>query len=255
MVDATVPARVLAVYAHPDDPEISAGGTLARWADAGAEVHVAVTTRGDKGTSDPDADLDALAKLRVEETAAAARVLGIVAHHHLDHADGELDDDHALRGELVRLVRTIRPDVMLCPDPTAVFFGDTYVNHRDHRVTGWATLDAVSPAAGNPHYFPELRAEGLDVHQVHAIYLSGTFEPNVWIDITDTLDRKIEALFCHASQLVETGEWFRDYLREVAETAGRAGGVTYAESFRRIVLGEGDDSAATGRGAARGVDR
>jgi LmbE family N-acetylglucosaminyl deacetylase len=231
-----IPERVLAVYAHPDDPEISAGGTLARWADAGAEVHVVVTTRGDKGTSDPDADLDALARLRVEETAAAAAVLGVAAHHHLDHPDGEIADDRALRLELVRLIRSVRPDVVCCPDPTAVFFGDAYVNHRDHRVTGWATLDAVAPAAGNPHYFPELAAEGLGTHQVRALYLSGTFEANVWIDIGSTLERKIEALFCHASQLIETGDWFRDFLRESAIDAGRLAGVPFAEAFRRIGL-------------------
>jgi LmbE family N-acetylglucosaminyl deacetylase len=230
------PQRVLAVYAHPDDPEISAGGTLARWADAGAEVHVVVTTRGDKGTNDPEADLDALVRLRVEETAAAARVLGIAFHHHLDHPDGEIADDRALRLELVRLIRSVRPDAVCCPDPTAVFFGDAYVNHRDHRITGWATLDAVAPAAGNPHYFPELTAEGLETHQVRALYLSGTFEPNVWVDVGTTLERKIEALFCHASQLVETGDWFRDFLRESAIDAGRVAGVQFAEAFRRIAL-------------------
>jgi len=231
-----IPERVLAVYAHPDDPEISAGGTLARWADSGAEVHVVVTTRGDKGTSDPDADLGALVLRRIEETAAAAQVLGVTEHHHLDHPDGELVDDRTLRLELVRLIRSIRPDVVCCPDPTAVFFGDTYVNHRDHRVTGWATLDAVSPAAGNPHYFPELATEGLAVHQVRALYLSGTFEANVWVDVGATLERKIEALFCHTSQLVETGDWFRDFLRESAIDAGRTAGVQYAEAFRRIAL-------------------
>jgi LmbE family N-acetylglucosaminyl deacetylase len=237
VLDADVPESVLAIYAHPDDPEISAGGTLARWADAGAQVHIAVTTRGDKGTNDPDADLDALARLRLEETAAAAAKLGVEHTHHLDYPDGELPDDRNLRVDLVRLVRSVRPDVVLCPDPTSVFFADSYVNHRDHRVTGWAALDAVAPAAGNPHYFPELRDEGLSVHQVRALYLSGTFDPNVWVDITGTLERKIEALFCHASQLVETGEWFRDWLREVAEAAGKTAGVTYAEAFRRIVLG------------------
>jgi len=236
VLDTEIPACALAIYAHPDDPEISAGGTLARWADAGAEVHVVVTTRGEKGTNDPDADLEALARLRVEETAAAARVLRLAGQHHLDHPDGELADDRDLRLELVRLVRTIRPDIVCCPDPTAVFFGDGYINHRDHRVTGWATLDAVAPAAATPHYFPELRAEGLDVHQVRAVYLSGTLEPNLWVDITDTLERKIEALFCHASQLVETGDWFREFLRESAIAAGRAAGVQYAEAFRRISL-------------------
>ena len=237
MLVADAPARVLAVYAHPDDPEISAGGALARWADAGAEVHVLVTTRGDKGTNDPDADLDALARLRVDETAAAAQVLGVAGHQHLEYPDGEIEDDKELRRALVRAVRTVRPDVVLCPDPTAVFFGDGYVNHRDHRITGWATLDAVAPAAGNPHYFPELRAEGLDTHHVREVYLSGTLEPNVWVDISTTLERKIDALFCHTSQLVETGEWFREFLRESAIAAGRAAGVRYAEAFRRLQFG------------------
>ena len=231
-----VPDRALAIYAHPDDPEISAGGTLARWADRGAEVHVLVTTRGDKGSSDPAVDTAELARVRIGQSAAAARVLGVKAVHHLDHADGEIEDDRELRGEIVRCIRQVRPDVVLGPDPTSVFFGDAYINHRDHRVTGWAVLDAVAPASGNPHYFPELLAEGLDVHQPRAVYLSATFEPNVWVDIGDTLDRKVEALFCHASQLRETGEWFREFLRETAQAAGHAVGVSYAEAYRRIVL-------------------
>lgn len=236
-LDASTPASALAVYAHPDDPEISAGGTLARWAAAGAQVSVLITTRGDKGTDDADADLDALARLRVEETAASSAQLGLVGHFHLDYSDGELVDDHDLRSQIVRYVRELRPDVVLCPDPTAVFFGDSYFNHRDHRATGWAALDAVLPAAGNPHYFPEHLAGGLAVHHVRSVYLSGTLEPNCWIDITDTLERKIDALFCHASQLTQTGEWFREFLRQSAEDAGRAAGVRYAEGFRRLAFG------------------
>ena len=195
-----------------------------------------VTTRGDKGSDDPDADLDALARLR-------------------DRGDGRGGARARRRRRTTSTIPTasspttarcgssscaacasVRPDVVCCPDPTAVFFGDGYFNHRDHRITGWAALDAVAPAAGNPHYFPELRAEGLDVHTVSAVYLSGTLEPNVWVDITATLERKIEALFCHASQLVETGDWFRQFLRDSAEAAGRAAGVTYAEAFRRIAV-------------------
>jgi LmbE family N-acetylglucosaminyl deacetylase len=232
-----IPTSALAVYAHPDDPEISAGGTLARWASAGASVWVLITTRGEKGTNDPDADLDALAARRVAETEAAAVQLGFAGHFHLDYGDGELDDDQKLRAAIVRSIRELRPEVVMCPDPTSIFFGDAYFNHRDHRVTGLATLDAVLPAAGNPHYFPEHRAEGLDVHRVPTVYLSGTLEPNCWVDITDTLERKIDALFCHASQLTETGEWFREFLRTSAEEAGRAAGVPYAEGFRRLTFG------------------
>jgi LmbE family N-acetylglucosaminyl deacetylase len=231
------PASALAVYAHPDDPEISAGGTLARWADAGASVWVLITTRGEKGTGDPDADLDELARIRAEETEAASAKLGFTGHFHLDYGDGEIADNRDLVGSIVRCVRELRPEVIVCPDPTAVIFGDQYFNHRDHRVTGWATLDAVAPAAGNPHYFPEHRAEGLDVHHVSAVYLSGTLEPNCWVDISDTLERKIDALFCHASQLTETGEWFREFLRTSAEQAGLAAGVPYAEGFRRVAFG------------------
>ena len=232
-----IPTRALAVYAHPDDPEISAGGTLARWAEAGTEVWVLITTQGDKGSQDPEADTAALAALRVEETAKAAALLGFAGTRHLDHPDGELADDQGLRESIVRVIREVRPEVVLCPDPTAVFFGDGYYNHHDHRVTGWATLDAVAPAAGNPHYFPEHRAEGLEVHRVRAVYLSGTLEPNCWIDISDTLERKIDALFSHTSQLPdEAGEWFRDFLRERAEDAGAAAGVKFAEPFRTLTF-------------------
>ncbi len=236
-IDAEIPERALAVYAHPDDPEISAGGTLAAWAEAGADVSVLITTQGDKGTQDPDADQAELARLRVEETAKAAALLGFSGHFHLGYHDGELPDDRELRGSITRYVRELRPDAVLCPDPTAVFFGDRYYNHRDHRVTGWATLDAVSPAAGNPKYFASQLAEGLPVHRVQSVYLSGTLEPNCWIDVSDTLERKIDALFCHASQLTETGEWFRQFLRDRAEEAGREAGVAYAEGFRRLSFG------------------
>lgn len=235
--DAEIPASALAVYAHPDDPEISAGGTLAGWAEAGADVWVLITTLGDKGSQDPAADLDELAELRVEETAKAAARLGFADHFHLGYPDGELRDDQAFREAITRYVRKLRPQVVLCPDPTAVFFGDRYYNHHDHRVTGWATLDAVAPAAGNPHYFPQHLSEGLAVHHVQTAYLSGTMAPNCWIDISDTLERKIDALFCHASQLTETGEWFRQFLRDRAEEAGREAGVAYAEGFRRLTFG------------------
>src|SRR5262249_21238390 len=152
-------------YAHPDDPEISAGGTLATWAAAGASVFVLITARGEKGTLDPDADPEALAARRAQETAEAAARLGFAGHLNLGYGDGEVPDDNVLRGQIVRHVRELAPDVVLCPDPTAVLFGDGYFNHRDHRVTGWATLDAVASAAGNPHYYPEHLRDGLRVHQ------------------------------------------------------------------------------------------
>jgi LmbE family N-acetylglucosaminyl deacetylase len=231
LIDA-VPARALAVYAHPDDPEISCGGTLARWSRAGSDVHVLICTRGDKGSSDPATVPDGLAARRAAEMAAAAEVLGLAGHDRLDVDDGELANTDDVRAAIVTTIRRVRPDVVVCPDPTAVFFGDSYVNHRDHRAVGWATLDSVSPAAANPHYFPKAGPP----HAVSTLLLSGTLEPDAWVDITDTLDVKVAALLCHTSQVGEPGEWLRDAVRERAAEGGRAAGVDHAEGFRRLRL-------------------
>lgn len=227
------PARALAVYAHPDDPEISCGATLARWVAAGSEVHVLVLTRGEKGSRDPSVDPDALAERRRREMEAAGTVLGLAGRERLDVDDGDLGNSVGVRERIVAAVRRTRPDVVVCPDPTAVIFGDTYFNHADHRNAGWATLDAVSPAAGNPHYFPSAGPP----HAVGVVLLSGTLEPNVWVDVGDSLERKIDALLCHTSQLDGSEELFRAVLRHRAEAEGRTAGVRYAEGFRRLTLG------------------
>ncbi|MDQ3575498.1 MAG: PIG-L family deacetylase [Actinomycetota bacterium] len=226
------PERALAVYAHPDDPDVSCGGTMARWAAAGAEIHVVVCTQGDKGSSDPATRTAELVKRRGKEMAAAAELLGLAGHHLLGYPDGEIDNTAEVRGELVRLVRDLRPEAVVCPDPTAVLFGSSYFNHRDHRVVGWATLDAVAPAAANPHYF---QGQG-PAHQVDTVYLSGTLEPDVWVDITGSIDAKGRALLCHQSQLGDTGEWFAQVVRQRAEEEGRLAGVDYAEGFRLLRL-------------------
>ena len=227
-----VPASVLAIYAHPNDPEVSCGGTLAKWAAAGSDVQVVVCTRGDKGSADPEIDPDQLAAQRADEVACSARALGLAGFHLLGHDDGSLDDTAAFRGQLVSMVRRLRPETVVCPDPTAVFFGERYFNHRDHRVVGWVTMDAIAPAAGLPHYFPEVGPP----HRVASAYLSGTLEPDVWIDVSGSIEAKAEALSCHRSQVGEPGEWLGDVVRQRAEEAGRAAGVRYAEGFRRLLL-------------------
>lgn len=234
------PARALAVYAHPDDPEISCGGTLARWAAAGAEVHLLLLTAGEKGSNDPAADPEALAGRRAAEVSEASAVLGLAGWDQFGAGDGDLDNTADVRARIVAAIRRIRPGVVVCPDPTAVFFGDTYFNHRDHRVTGWATLDAVSPAAGSPLYFPEAGP----AHAVSEVLLSGTLEPNVWVDIGATIDAKVQALLCHESQLAAAAfgheggaaDWLGSLLRQRAEEGGRRAGVRYAEGFRRLAL-------------------
>jgi LmbE family N-acetylglucosaminyl deacetylase len=228
-----VPARALAIYAHPDDPDVSCGGTLAAWAAGGCEVRVLLCTDGGKGSPDPRVDPGALAASRAVEATEAGALLGVAGHDWLNYPDGELTDEPAFREALVAAVRHFRPEVVLCPDPTAVFFGQEYFNHRDHRVTGMAALDAVSPAAALPHYFP---AAG-PVHQVSTVLLSGTLDPDVWVDISKTVEVKGEAVGCHRSQFPDGAEWASTAVRLNAEDAGRRAGVPFAEGFRRLRLG------------------
>ncbi len=230
---AEVPVRALAIYAHPDDPDVSCGGSLAAWAKAGSDVRILLCTDGAKGTTDASVDRGSLARRRAAEAQAAADTLGIAGEESLGYPDGELEDDGELRRQLVESVRRHRPDVVLAPDPTALFFGQDYFNHRDHRVVGLAALDAVAPAAALPHYFPEAGP----AHQVTTVLLSGTLEPDVWVDISTTIDVKGAAVGCHRSQFPEGGEWASAAVRLGAEDAGRQCGVRYAEAFRRLRLG------------------
>jgi len=228
-----VPDRALAIYAHPDDPDVGCAGTLAAWSAAGCEVHVVLCTDGDKGSTDPSVDPVELAHRRAAEAAEAGQLVGLVSQELLHYPDGELVDDAVFRQTLVARVRRIRPEVVLCPDPTAVFFGQEYFNHRDHRVTGWAVLDAVAPAAALPHYFPEAGP----AHQITTVLMSGTLEPDVWVDITDTVEVKSTAVACHRSQFPDGAEWAISAVRIGAEDAGRTAGVPFAEGFRRLRLG------------------
>ena len=228
-----VPSSALAVYAHPDDAEISCAGTLARWIASGSRVHLVICAMGDKGSPEADSDVEALTKERALEVARAAEVLGLASVRQLQLRDGEFENDLQLRAELVRLIRTIRPQAVVCPDPQAVFFGDHYYNHRDHRVVGWTTLDAVAPAASSPLYFPDAGA----AHRVSAVFLSGSLEANVTVDISATIYAKAQAVLCHRTQLGSDQDWLRSVVFERAAEAGRERGLDFAESFRLIRLG------------------
>jgi len=212
---------------------VSCGGTLACWSSAGCEVHILIACAGDKGSTDDAVDPSELSERRGAEMEAAASAIGVAQLIQWGHPDGELDRSVDIRAELVGLVRDIRPDVVIGPDPTSVFFGDGYVNHVDHRTVGWAMLDAVAPAAAMPLYF---RDRG-GAHQVSTVLLSGSLEPDVWVDIADGLDAKVRALFCHTSQLADDADdWLAGFVRSRAEEEGRRGGVELAEGFRRVRL-------------------
>lgn len=232
MIESFIPERALAVYAHPDDPEVSCGGTLARWAAAGTEVHLVIANRGDKGSNDPSTDPDALTTRRAEEVARAAEVLGLAGVEHLGYPDGEIDNDAELRERLIEVIRRRRPEALVAPDPTAVFFGESYVNHRDHRELGWAVLDSLVPAA-SPMYVP--RAGG--AHQVGLLLLSGTLEADAWIDIADVLDRKVAAVVCHESRVGGDPAVVARLLEDRAAEEGQRSGLARAEAFRRLRFG------------------
>ena len=228
------PGIVLAVYAHPDDADVACGGTLARWAKAGSAVHLLVCTDGGKGTTDPDVDPRHLALERAGELESSSALIGLSSIENLGFPDGELTDSFDFRRTLVDRVRTFRPDVVCGHDPTAVFFGQDYFNHRDHRIAGAALLDAVAPAAALPHYFPDAGPP----HQVLTVLLSATLEPDEWVDISDTIETKSSAVECHRTQFAGQDGWAGEAVRRRAAEEGRRAGVAYAEGFRRLTLGD-----------------
>jgi LmbE family N-acetylglucosaminyl deacetylase len=227
------PGIVLAVYAHPDDADVACGGTLARWAKAGSVVHLLVCTDGGKGTTDPAVEPGDLARARAGELELSSALIGLTSVENLGFPDGELTDSDDFRRTLVDRVRTVRPDVVCGHDPTAVFFGQAYFNHRDHRIAGAALLDAVAPAAALPHYFPDAGPP----HQVTTVLLSATLEPDEWVDISDTIEVKASAVECHRTQFAGQDGWAGEAVRRRAAEEGRRVGVTYAEGFRRLTLG------------------
>jgi LmbE family N-acetylglucosaminyl deacetylase len=240
------PARMatyLVVAAHPDDPDFGVAGTAARLANEGHQVHYLMCTSGDAGSDDPNIPPADLIRVREAEQQAAGRILGLSGVHFLRFPDGELQPTLELRKAIVREMRRLEADVVLCPDPRSlVDDGGTYLNHPDHRAAGQAALDAAFPAAGNPSAFRDLLAEGFQAHKVRQVwlYFGSAAHVNLWIDISDTIEQKIEALEAHASQI---GDWARSggLRREVLKWAGETAtkhtlGFKYAESFQRIVL-------------------
>ena len=232
MIDET-PGVALAVYAHPDDADVGCGGTLARWAKGGTAVHLIVCTDGGKGTNDPGVQPKKLAAERAAELEASSALIGLTSVDNLGFRDGELIDSDEFRRTLVARVRELRPDVVCGHDPTAIFFGQDYFNHRDHRILGMALLDAVAPAAALPHYFPDAGPP----HQVSTVLLSGTLEPDEWVDVSDTIEAKAAAVECHRSQFAGQNGWAGEAVRQRAAEEGRRAGVAYAEGFRRLTLG------------------
>ena len=232
------PERLLVITAHPDDADFAIAGSVARWVRAGTVAHLVCCTSGDAGSDDARRDPLELAATREAEQRSAARTVGYEGLTFMHRPDGALANDLALREQLVRVIRTFRPDAVACGDPTLVVHRAGYVQHVDHREAALAAVDAVYPAARNAMAFPHLvTTEGLEPHSVSRLYLFWTAQPaSDLVDVSETLGVKIAALRQHASQMRRPDE-LEERIRAWAREAGEALGLEAAEAFTVVDLG------------------
>ncbi|MBI3964276.1 MAG: PIG-L family deacetylase [Chloroflexi bacterium] len=224
----------MAIFAHPDDAEYNVAGSAALWAREGREMYYVLCTDGGKGSSDRTITPARVAEIRAAEQREACGVLGVKDLICLGFEDGQLTPSIELRRELVRAIRRIRPDVVCCPDPTMRYSRGRYLNHPDHIATGEAALAAIYPSARDPLMFPELLAEGLEPHKVLEVLVWGSAEPDLCVDISETIDSKIAALRCHRSQTAPNPT--DEYVRNRAAETGRPFSCAMAEAFKYIRL-------------------
>jgi LmbE family N-acetylglucosaminyl deacetylase len=230
------PERLLVITAHPDDADFGVAGSVAKWVREGTIAHLVCCTSGDAGSDDADADPLDLARTREAEQRAAARVVGYEDVTFLHRPDGALANDLALREQLVRLIRTFRPDAVAAPDPRVIVDESGFIQHVDHREAAAAAVDAVYPAARNAMAFPHLvTAEGLAPHAVGRLYLFWPERPGCYVDIGETLDLKLDALHAHTSQH-RRPEQLDERIRSWAARTGAPLGLAAAEAFTVIDL-------------------
>ena len=213
----TEPADVLVVTPHPDDAEFGVAGTVAKWTQEGKQVVYVVCTNGNKGTSDPDVKPHELAKIRQNEQRAAAEILGVREVVFLENQDQELEDTPEFRKQIVRMIRRYRPETVVTADPYR-----RYIWHRDHRIAGQVTLDAVFPYARDHLAYPDLLEEGLQPHKVKQMLFWASENINYLSDVTATFDLKLAALRCHESQVKtmkvsDLEDWLRKRCKDLAE--------------------------------------
>jgi LmbE family N-acetylglucosaminyl deacetylase len=237
VVDDAEVARILVIAAHPDDVDFGQAGTVATWTDAGIEVVYCIVTNGDAGGSDVSVSRADMAVLRQTEQIAAAKCVGVSDVRFLGYPDGRVEASLDLRRDLARVIRQVRPDRVTCPSPERNY-ARIPTSHPDHRAVGSAALDAVYPDARNPFAFPELAGDGLEPWTVHQVWISGGPQPDRFVDITDTFDRKIAALRAHESQtgqMDNLADMLRGWLSRAAEMGGLPEG-RLAEAFQTIEI-------------------
>jgi len=227
------PKIILGIAAHPDDLDVGAGGTIAEFIRRGAQVHYLILTDGSKGSDDPAVTSAELITIRQSEQQRALEIVAGKSVTFLDYPDGGLEVNMELKKDIVKVIRKLRPDVVITMDPTMIYSSKMgIINHPDHRAAGQATLDAIFPLARDRLTFPELLDEGYEPHKVTTALLINFDTSNYSVDITDTFDIKIDAMKAHVSQFgdLEGATWPRD----MALRQGQRAGYSLAESFVRI---------------------
>lgn len=228
------PKIVLGVAAHPDDLDFGASGAMAAFAKDGASVHYLILTDGSKGSADTTMTPEKLTEMRRQEQRDAVAHFGGAGVEFLDYPDGQLEVTMGLKKDIIKAIRTLKPDVVVTMDPTMVYSSlRGIINHPDHRAAGQATLDAVYPLARDHMSFPELFEQGHEPHKVKTVLLINFEHNNFAVNITDTIDFKMKALEAHVSQMPEL-EKTQAWMRDLASKAGAKNGYTYGEAFMRI---------------------
>lgn len=228
------PKIVLGIAAHPDDLDFGAGGTMAKFAAEGAAVHYLILTDGSKGSSDKSITSPELVRIRQAEQRAAVKAIGGQDAQFLDYPDGALEITMELKKDIVKVIRSVKPDVVITMDPGMLYSSARgFINHPDHRAAGQATLDAVFPLARDHLSFPELYASGYEPHITPTILLINFESNNFYVDITATFNTKLAALKAHVSQIADL-ESTADYMRAMASKTGAPAGYGLAESFVRV---------------------
>jgi len=223
------PKVILGVAAHPDDLDVTAGGTLAHFAAQGAEIHYLVLTDGSKGSEDPLMTPEQLVEIRHKEQQEALALVGGKSIAFLDYPDGELEVTLELKKEIVKAIRLVKPDMVITMDPTVIYSAEAgYINHPDHRAAGQATLDAVFPLARDRLAFPEL---GSEPHKVATVLLARFEDGTFTIDITDSFETKSKMVQLHSSQF---GTDEPTWLRDLAIRHGEQAGYELGESFIKL---------------------
>jgi len=222
----------LGIFAHPDDNEWSAGGTIAKWVREGVEVNLLLLTNGGSGTQDKEMTRERLTEIRMVEQREALDILGVKQFVPLGFEDGYLYPDLDVRKAVAREIRRFRPDVIFTHS-TERLFADFYANHPDHIATGEVVLRSINPDASSGLMFPELwHEEGFEPYLPKAVFISTFGFGPVYVDITDTLEDKINALKCHHSQISDPKE-IDDFVRErFKKEVTEMSGYEYSESFR-----------------------